>query len=550
MLAASSAIQEAARLASTGRLAEAESALRAGLASAPGNADLWQNLGACLARTGRLPEAAQALNESLRLRPGSLPVLDMLFQVLMRANDPAPAEQVLLQARRLAPGDPNLAYRYAHVLQLCGRIGESARAYLDLVRAFPDNPDLRLGAAILLSYWDQGDPDEIRAHLEHRGRLLVRAAPPSPPFDNPRDPERRVRIGFLCQDIRKDSAIARFVAAPALHLDRERFELRGYCTQPTMAQMTERLSGALPWVDVSALNDDALLARLRADQIDVLVETIGNTPGNRAAALARRAAPVQVSCTGDPRTTGLPTMDYRIVDEITDPPGSERFCTEKLWRLPGCFASYEPHDDAPPPRPPIGDEPVVFGSFNVQNKVGPRTVGAWARILAQVPGSRLILRGYGFQAPSIRTMYEQMFRGQGLDPARVEMSGTIPAMGEHLAQYRRIHIGLDPFPYNGTTTSCDCLWQGVPLVAFAGSWHAARVGASLLTAIGMPDLVAPDVDGYVRIAVELAHARNRLAEIHRTLRARMAASPLGDAPRCALALGDAYRATWRAYCAS
>jgi protein O-GlcNAc transferase len=339
------------------------------------------------------------------------------------------------------------------------------------------------------------------------------------------------------------------VAAAALHLDRERFELLGYCTQATMGPMTERLKGALPWADVTRLNDEALLARLREDRLDILVETIGNTPGNRATVLVRRAAPIQVTCIGDPRTSGLPTMDYRIVDEITDPPGSDHFCTEKLARLPGCFLCYEPHDDAPEPSRGSGSAGVVFGSFNVTDKTGPQVIETWARILREVPGSRMVMRAHGFRYPAVRELYAQRFAAGGIGPERLELTGHMPEMSRHLAQYHRIDIALDPFPYNGTTTTCDCLWMGVPLVTLRGSWHASRVGASLLTAVGLQELVAEDRDGLVRRAAALASDPARLDELHRTLRQRMAASPLGDAPAYAAKLGEAYRAMWRARCA-
>jgi predicted O-linked N-acetylglucosamine transferase (SPINDLY family) len=245
-------------------------------------------------------------------------------------------------------------------------------------------------------------------------------------------------------------------------------------------------------------------------------------------------------------------MDYRIVDDITDPPGdSDALCTERLIRLPGCFLCYEPHDDAPADRASGGPSvsgAITFGSFNVPDKTGPAVIETWSAILNAVPGSRIVLRASGYRLPAVRDLYLGRFRAHGIDPARVEIGGHIGSMRDHLAQYHRIDIALDPFPYNGTTTSCDCLWMGVPLVALRGQWHAARVGASLLTAVGLGDLVAGTREEYVRIAVGLAQDRARLADVHRTLRARMAASPLGDARAYAGKLGNAYRVAWQRWC--
>ena len=248
--------------------------------------------------------------------------------------------------------------------------------------------------------------------------------------------------------------------------------------------------------------------------------------------LARRAAPIQVTCIGDPRTTGNPAIDVRLVDEITDPaPASDAYCTERLVRLPGCFLCYEPHEDAPPPRRPLDVDGafVTFGSFNVADKTGPAVLDLWARLLRETPGSRLILKSLSYRPPEARERILARFRAAGVDPGRVSIVAEEQSMADHLAWYRQVDIALDTFPYAGTTTTCDALWMGVPVVTLRGAWHPARVGASLLAAVGLPELVADDPDHYVRIAHALADDRERLAALHAGLRPRLAASPLLDA---------------------
>lgn len=388
--------------------------------------------------------------------------------------------------------------------------------------------------------------------MERRGRLLWNGVG-TRAFESTPDPERRLRVGFLCQDIRRDSPIARFVDAPLTGLDRDAFEVHGYLTQPPLAHMSKRLVDATEqrgWLDVSKLSDPALAERIRADRIDVLVETAGNTAGNRQGALALGAAPVQVTCIGDPRTTGNAAIGWRVVDSVTDPDGAELYCTEKLARLAGCFLCYAPHEDAPEARAPIGPDAarITFGSLNVYHKVNDAVLDAWARILGQVEGSQLLIKSLGLRAVDVREYFYTALEARGVSRQRVMLEGEVESMRDHLAYLHRVDIALDTFPYNGTTTTCDALWMGVPVVTIDGSWHAARVGASLLKCVGLDELVADGAHAYVRIAAGLAGDRARLGELHRTLRERMAGSALCDAGGYAARLGEAYRGMWREWC--
>jgi predicted SAM-dependent methyltransferase len=243
-------------------------------------------------------------------------------------------------------------------------------------------------------------------------------------------------------------------------------------------------------------------------------------------------------------------MDYRLTDEIADPPGeADELHSEELVRLPGGFLCYAP----PPDVPPVSDAPVgtagypTFGSFNNTNKVNETVVAVWARILNVLPGSRLLMKSQQLADASIRRRFERLFAEHGVDEGRIELMGAIAKHTDHLAAYSRVDVALDSFPYNGTTTTCEALWMGVPVVTLAGRVHRARVGASLLHHAGLDEFVTSSVDEYVEKALELARDRVALTGLRRTLRRRIASSALTDAERALDSMQSALGEMWRRY---
>jgi protein O-GlcNAc transferase len=259
---------------------------------------------------------------------------------------------------------------------------------------------------------------------------------------------------------------------------------------------------------------------------------------------------VQVTWLGYPNTTGLDAIDYRLVDAVTDPAGeADAFASEALMRLPGGFLCYAARDDAPTPATPpcLLNGFVTFGSFNNPAKLSAATLDVWAQVLARVPQARLLLKGKPFGDAATRALFLQRIAERGVAADRVELVAWLPDQA-HLALYDRVDIGLDPLPYNGTTTTCEALWMGVPVVTLRGDRHAGRVGASLLTQIGSTDLIADSGEAYVTTAAALAGDPARLADLRRSLRPRMAASSLCDGAGFARKVEDAYRTMWARWC--
>ena len=304
------------------------------------------------------------------------------------------------------------------------------------------------------------------------------------------------------------------------------------------------------WRDVRGLDEEAVAARIEQDGIDLLVDLQGLTGCTFLGVLARRPAPVQLTWIAYAATTGLPTVDWRFADAIADPPGTDTLYSERLWRLPGCFLCYGPMSEVPDVTllPAWRNGFVTFGSFNFSTKLSPTTVALWARVLQAVPNARLLLKARGLDDPEALTALRARFAAHGVEPGRVTTLPYAPTPLAHLACYAAIDVALDPTPYNGTTTTCQALLMGVPVVTLRGDRHVARVGASLLAAAGLPELVAETAEGYVATAAGLARDLDRLATLRAGLRDRLQASPLMDAPAFTRAVEAGYRAMWQEWC--
>jgi protein O-GlcNAc transferase len=335
--------------------------------------------------------------------------------------------------------------------------------------------------------------------------------------------------------------------------DRQKVEVFCYAEVTRPDSFTARLQGlADHWRVTVGLSDQRLAERIRTDGIDILVDLAGHTAGNRLPVFARKPAPVRVTWLGYPNTTGLKAIDYRLVDAVTDPDGeADAWASETLVRLEDGFVCYRGLRDGPELTPPpcLKTGTVTFGSFNNPAKVSTATFDAWAKLLSRLPQARLLLKGMWFADASTCALFLARLGERGVAADRVELVTWLPA-AEHLALYHRVDIALDPFPYNGTTTTCEALWMGVPVITLRGHRHAGRVGASLLTRIGLTDLIAHSIEEYVEIAVALAGNSGRLDDLRRALRPRMAASTICDERAFACKMEAAFRSMWQHWCAA
>jgi protein O-GlcNAc transferase len=517
----------------------------------PDYAEGWENLAYYHKTQDRLEEAIACHEKVAALQPG---YARGWFNYGLTLSFTGRSAEALACHERALQADPRCAaarYGRAQALQQLHRMEEAVADYDRYLALEPGALEARSYRLYALHSLDGVTRERLFAEHVAFGRAV--GAPPAQALPNEPSPARRLRVAILSPDFREHSC-AYFIEPLLRHLDREAFELHLYYDHFREDTVSARLRGqADGWRNFVGQAGDAVEAAIRADAPDILIDLAGHTGmTNRLPLFARRLAPVQITYLGYPNTTGLPAMDYRFTDAIADPIGdADRFATERLVRFAPTAWSYAPPADAPA----VGALParsrghVTFGCFNKPSKITASIIALWSRVLLAVPGSRLRLKGAGFSAPAQRAHYAARFAPHGVTAERLEFAEHTATNAAHLACYGDIDIALDTAPYNGTTTTCEALWMGVPVVSLVGESHMARVGASLLTAAGHADWAAGSAEDYLRCAVELGADADRLAAIRAGLREDMRRGPLLDHAGQADRFGAALRDTWTEWCA-
>ncbi len=536
---------------------QAEYHARRAVALAPGSAGAHARLGEALAEGRRFEEACDEQRRAVALAPDDPDIAAGACMTLHLAGCFTDAVTLARTTLERFSDHPYLAARLSDSLNVLGRVSEAVSV---LRQARARNPDVHFLATDLCAA-STFDPtvdarESLAIHQEY-ARLVARLYPTPPParWDLERDPDRVLRLAVVSPDLRSHP-VATFFEPLASHVDRARLEITCYYTGHAEDDVSRRLRSLVPrWRHIPARSASAaaraINERVRADQIDVLLECSGHSERNLLPLCRLRPAPVQITGLGWPNTTGLPEIGWRITDSAIDPPGSEPWSTERPMRLDPCYLCYQPLRDAPHPGPPPHERlgMVTFGCFNAGPKLNDEVLAVFARVLAAVEGSRLLLKHSVFRAEQGRDAVRARFRAVGAPIERIEMLGPTPHR-EHLEAHQRVDIALDPFPFNGATTTCDAMFMGVPVVTLRSERIGARVGASLLGVVGLSECVAHTPEGYVRIACRLAEDHARLAELRATLRERVLRSPLCDAPAYAARFEAAVRSAWRDWISS
>ncbi|HZL38653.1 MAG TPA: tetratricopeptide repeat protein [Pseudolabrys sp.] len=536
-----------------GRLVDAAAAYALALRINPNLIEAHSNLGNTFAELGRYDEAVAAHRAAIALKPDLAEVHYNLGNALKeqsRLGDAASAY------RRAIGLNPNYADAYANlgiVLMEQGRLDEAASAFAQATALKPDDTVALSNRLVCLNYDDSQTSDRLlAAHREWDERYAAPASRPGA-YANDRAPGRRLKVGYVSPDLRAHS-VAYFLTPLLENHSKQAVEVFCYAGVVRPDAVTAHLRGVADhWCSTVAMPDDALAERIRTDGIDILIDLAGHTAHNRLRVFARKPAPVQATWLGYPNTTGLRAIDYRLVDDVTDPRGTaDAVASETLLRLANGMHCYAGLKDAPEPAPPpcVKSGVVTFGSFNNLSKISAATLDVWAKLLTQMPSASLLLKGKPFADEAARNYLLAHLRERGVAAERVQLVAWLPQTTSHLALYEQIDIGLDPFPYNGTTTTCEALWMGVPVVTLRGEHHAARVGASLLGQAGLPELIAGSAEDYAAIASALAADPERLAGLRSSLRRRMMASPLCDGKSFARNMEAAFRTMWQRWCAA
>lgn len=497
-------------------------------------------------------DAAEEYRTVIKLAPQESAPYDALARCLISLEEAAAALEIYERSLALFPDNEDAYKRMATTLSIIGRIDDSLAVTRRGLSRLPRSTALLEQLCYNSNFAPCTQPQDLRNEHAALGDLVRTSSTRSATTRSPdRSANRPLHVAFISSDF-IGHACSFFLEGLLSNLDHARVRPFMFHTRDAHDAVTARLASYGTFRHLPTPSPDSLAAACDADQIDIAIDCCGWTDNNTLRAFVPRLAPVQATWLGYPNTTGIPTMDFRIVDAITDPPGAESHATERLVRLPRTFISYLPPRDAPDPAAipaPHAQNPsggIVFGSFNRVTKVGPDAMNAWARVLLAVPNSTLLVKAQVASGLVQRQFLERM-ASFGVSSERIRTCEYTDAFGSHMPMYRRMDIALDSFPYNGTTTTCEALWMGVPVVALAGNCHRARVGASLLTSVGLTDLLATDIDGYVRAAKSLAEDRPRLQQLHTGLRARMAASPLCDHAAYARDFESALHTMWQTF---
>lgn len=559
---------------------------RRAVALDPDDPAAYINLGGVLIRQHELPAAANALHKALSINPDAANVQHNLALTLHQLGDDQEAAALFTRLAAHRPDFREVHYNLGVVLTKLERFDEAVTSYRQALKWQPDFAAIHNNLGSLLTALNDPNgaiscyrnalvhqPNHAQAYSnllmtlnylpqlsQHEMYLAAKKfeadhasdlSPRQTDFHHSAEAEKKLRIGYLSSDFRTHS-VAWFIRnLPDAH-QRNRIEVFCYANVAEADAMTGEIEAQTDhWLSIAGMRDADVVDRIKADQIDILIDLGGHTGNNRLLVFARRPAPVQVTWLGYPNTTGMAHMDYRLTDAIADPPGeTDNLYSEQLVRLPHGFLCYQPDQAGPDVVDPpcLKQGHITFGSFNNYPKLTPDVIRVWSKILHQSPGSRLILKSRAMLGEKTRERCALQFAEHGISPERVDLLATVPTRKEHLALYSKIDIGLDPFPYNGTTTTCEALLMGVPVIALHGDRHAGRVGASIMSRAGLSELIAANEAEYISLAKELAGDRQKLVKMRKELRPQMLESELMDLTLFTESLEHAYREMWLTWC--
>jgi protein O-GlcNAc transferase len=544
-------------LRSRGEFEESERSLRQAIALKPDFADAHNKLSQLLYDRGKWDDSVVAARQAVKLQPLSTDYLLTLAVALHAKGDLQESLNILRQALAIKPESLDLLGNLGVILAALARHDEAIAALQRAVDLDPKNSGFASNLVYSQHFLPGMDGQQIlRKHLDWNDRHVRPLRSSIRPHDNSRDPDRKLRIGYVSPDFRKH-VVGRNILPLIRDHDRDHFEIFCYMTSPRRDGFTDLFRSLSDnWREIAKVSDDAAAEMIREDKIDILVDLALHMVGSRLLLFARKPAPIQVTFAGYPGTTGVETIDYRLTDPYLDPPPStgsgqagksDGDYSEQSVRLKNSFWCYDPAAWELSASPAVNELPALstgkftFGCLSNFSKTNDKILSLWGKILDGVPGSRILL----LSPP-----------GEHRDHVREKLSNRadfteFQPREKYLAIYNRIDLGLDTFPYNGHSTSLDSLWMGVPVVSLAGKTAASRAGFSQASNLGLADeLVAHDPESFVQLAIRWATDLQKLSALRRTLRARMEKSPLMDARDWARSIESAYRDIWKTYCAA
>lgn len=526
-----------------GKHEEAIKYLKGVIAECQNVPEIRHRLGLSLAEVQRFDEAYREYQEILRDDPCNVSVLCSLGVMLTATGKISEARSILLRALNLEPDSVNVINNLGRICKF-GQAWKALEWYQKGLDLQPENISLTSNYLYALNYVPGLEPEFIAAKYKE---LAPRSFYPRQAFQRPERTvghcNKSIRIGYISGDFYGHS-VSFFLEPVMEQHDRNRFEIFCYSNRATSDDTMERLKLlCYQWRSIVGISDLQVAELIAGDSIDILVDLSGHTAAHRLGVCCYRPAPLQISWIGHPNTTGLSQIDYYLTDPWCDPPGmTDHLYSEQLYRLPRIFCCYLP----PVKFPPVATSPfistgfITFGCFNNITKMNEKLVSWWAQILDNLPESKMYIKGPTLDDHTTRDELFECFAKCGITANRLIVQGVTSTREEHLARYAMVDIALDTFPYHGTTTTCEALWMGVPVVSLAGNTHVSRVGVSFLHSIGLDELLAKNPDEYIAKAIALANDRQRLIWLRENLRITMAHSPIMDVKGVTREVEDAF----------
>lgn len=525
-----------------GSLQEAEQLYLRHLQSAPRDANARMLLGSLAMASGRAHAAASLMAEALSLNPNLPDGYYNLGLALLADGRPEQARAALSRAMTHGGKDADLFLSLGNALLYQGRPAESLRLYDKALRLAPGNPVIA-GAAVMARQYLPGITTETLLALHERTMTRWNATPTA--THAPPASDSTVRVGLVSPDLRRHP-VGYFMLPWLEGRQTDRLQVACY-SDAVPDEMTAQLrANANNWHDTRGMDDAAVAELIRQDGVQVLVDLAGLTRGHRFPLFAGRAAPVQATWAGYVGTTGIQAMDYLITDHVQTPPGSAPGYRERLVRMPECYVCYRP----PEYLPPVSDLPaasragLTFGCLNDMAKLNAEVLAFWAELLNRLPDSTLLIANRQLGDHGVRDAVLNTLRRSGLNSQRVELLSGRPHK-DFLALYREMDVALDPFPYSGGLTTLEALAMGVPVLGVTGATFAGRHAASHMTAVGLPEWIAPSPAACLERAGHLTRDLEALSALRSGLRERLFSSPLCNGPRFARHLEAAVRTMWR-----
>lgn len=534
-----------------GKNREAVGWLRKAIAKDPDYAPAYSNLGNALKEMDSLTEAVDCYRCALKIDPCLAETYTNLGSTLKELGELEAAVEHHDRAIQLKPDFTRAYYHRGNVLGEIGLLARAIASHEQAIQLKHDFVEAYSNRNFLLNYSsDLTLPEIYSKHLEFERQFGGIRPVTRKRLSSDRGRGVRLRVGYLSPDFNVHSVAYFFEPLLRAH-DRSTVEVYCYYNNTRNDETTRHLmQEAEHWRSIADMNDKDVVDLIIKDNIDILVDLAGHTAKNRLTVFAHKPAPLQITWLGYPNTTGLSAMDYRFTDHIADPAGvADKLHSEKLVRLSKGFLCYQGDKSAPrDSRPPFMEKGyITFGSFNNLSKVTEQVVKLWARILRSVPDAHLLLKSKQFSDSRTKARFLEMFLQEGISQNRLEFYARQPKKEDHLALYNKVDIGLDPFPYNGTTTTCEALWMGVPVITLSGDRHAGRVGASIMTHLGLEGFTATDEGEYLNMAVRYAGDTNYLADLRAGLREQMRESDLCNTDAFARSIELAYQQIWDEY---